>query len=238
MRPATRRSAATRSRSARAASALTSAGVTRMASFVRRTKGAIRQAEVRALAARAGPRPGGRAAARGGTPSRLSTVVRWRRLLHATPRRIHLRGGGPAGGVGRALRARHCGPIRVDINAIPARVTVAVATPPKALKSNPAVAAALVVAGVNGEAYGLGGAQARSLWPTATETVQPVCAIVGPGNAWVACAKRHVGAVSIDSEQPHEKWPSSPTARRIQGYVAVNSCWPRRTAVAMRRWCW
>jgi histidinol dehydrogenase len=96
-------------------------------------------------------------------------------------------------------------PSSVLMNAIPARVAgvpqIAVVTPPRALESNPAVAAALVVAGVDEAVFRVGGAQAIAALAYGTRTVPAVAKIVGPGNAWVAAAKRLVrGAVEIDRE--------------------------------------
>lgn len=94
-------------------------------------------------------------------------------------------------------------PSSVLMNAIPAQVAgvarrVAV-TPPRALEQTPALAAALLLAGVD-EVYGIGGAQAVAALAYGTETVPRVDKIVGPGNVWVATAKRLVfGQVGIDS---------------------------------------
>ena len=64
---------------------------------------------------------------------------------------------------------------------------------------NPLVLAAAHLAGVE-EIYRIGGAQAVAALAYGTETVQPVVKIVGPGNAYVAAAKRQVfGTVGIDS---------------------------------------
>ncbi len=96
-------------------------------------------------------------------------------------------------------------PSSVLMNAIPARVAgvprVVVATPPRTLEENPAVAAALLVAGVERDVFRLGGAQAVAALAYGTRTVPAVDVIVGPGNAYVAAAKRLVrGQVAIDSE--------------------------------------
>ena len=100
-------------------------------------------------------------------------------------------------------------PSSVLMNAIPAKVAVvgriAVATPPRTLEASPAVAAALVIAGVEGEVYRIGGAQAIAALAYGTETIPRVDKIVGPGNAHVNAAKRLVrGRVEID----HEAGPS------------------------------
>jgi histidinol dehydrogenase len=64
---------------------------------------------------------------------------------------------------------------------------------------NPAVLAAAKIAGVT-EIYSIGGAQAVAALAFGTETIAPVDKIVGPGNAYVAEAKRQVyGTVGIDS---------------------------------------
>jgi histidinol dehydrogenase len=100
-------------------------------------------------------------------------------------------------------------PSSVLMNAIPARVAgvprIAVVTPPRTLEANPAVAAALVEVGLEDNVYGIGGAQAVAALAYGTESVPAVAKIVGPGNAYVASAKRQVrGRVEID----HEAGPS------------------------------
>jgi histidinol dehydrogenase len=96
-------------------------------------------------------------------------------------------------------------PSSVLMNAIPARVAgvrrLVVVTPPRTLERNPAVAAAILVAGVEQEVYRVGGAQAVAALACGTKTIPAVDKIVGPGNAYVAAAKRLVrGQVEIDSE--------------------------------------
>jgi histidinol dehydrogenase len=93
-------------------------------------------------------------------------------------------------------------PSSVLMNAVPARVAGAprlvmvVPTPEGAL--NPLVLAAARLAGID-EVYRIGGAQAVAALAYGTETIAPVAKIVGPGNAYVAAAKRHVfGTVGID----------------------------------------
>ena len=95
-------------------------------------------------------------------------------------------------------------PSSVLMNAVPARVAgvrrLVVATPPRTLEGSPAVAAALVVAGVD-EVYRVGGAQAVAALAFGTRSVPAVDKIVGPGNAYVAAAKRLVrGQVETDAE--------------------------------------
>ena len=93
-------------------------------------------------------------------------------------------------------------PSSVLMNAIPARVAgverlVMVVPAPKG-KLNPLVLAAARIAGVD-EIYRAGGAQAVAALAYGTKTIAPVDKIVGPGNAYVAAAKRQVfGQVGID----------------------------------------
>jgi len=94
-------------------------------------------------------------------------------------------------------------PSSVVMNVVPARVAgverVAVVTPPRTLRRTPAVAAALVELGVR-EVYQVGGAQAVAALAYGTETIPRVDVITGPGNRYVAAAKKLVyGAVGIDS---------------------------------------
>jgi len=94
-------------------------------------------------------------------------------------------------------------PTSVLMNAIPARVAgvdrVAMVVPTPDGILNPLVLAAAKLAGVR-EIYRLGGAQAIAALAHGTATIPRVDKIVGPGNAWVAAAKRQVfGRVGIDS---------------------------------------
>ncbi len=96
-------------------------------------------------------------------------------------------------------------PSSVLMSAIPARVAgvgrVVVVTPPQTLEANPAVAAALEIAGAVDDVYRVGGAQAVAALAFGTRSVPRVDRIVGPGNAYVAAAKRLVrGQVEIDFE--------------------------------------
>ena len=93
-------------------------------------------------------------------------------------------------------------PSSVLMNAVPARVAgvprVVMVVPAGGGTINPAVLAAARIAGVT-EIYRIGGAQAVAALAYGTETIAPVAKIVGPGNAYVAAAKRHVfGTVGID----------------------------------------
>jgi histidinol dehydrogenase len=94
-------------------------------------------------------------------------------------------------------------PSSVLMNAIPARVAgvtrIAMCVPAPGGVLNPAVLAAARRAGVS-EIYRVGGAQAVAALAWGTPTIAPVDRIVGPGNAYVAEAKRQVfGRVGIDS---------------------------------------
>jgi len=93
-------------------------------------------------------------------------------------------------------------PSSVLMNAVPAKVagverlTIAVPTPDGQV--NPLVLLAAQLAGVD-EIYRIGGAQAIAALAYGTETIAPVDKITGPGNAFVAAAKRRVfGKVGID----------------------------------------
>jgi histidinol dehydrogenase len=88
------------------------------------------------------------------------------------------------------------------MNAVPAKVAgverIVMAVPSPAGRLNPLVLAAAQLAGVD-EIYRIGGAQAVAALAFGTETIAPVAKIVGPGNAFVAAAKRQVfGRVGID----------------------------------------
>lgn len=93
-------------------------------------------------------------------------------------------------------------PSSVLMNAVPAkvagvpRIVMVVPAPDGVL--NPLVLAAAKLGGVD-EIYRVGGAQAVAALAYGTQTVRPVAKIVGPGNAYVAAAKRLVfGKVGID----------------------------------------
>jgi histidinol dehydrogenase len=93
-------------------------------------------------------------------------------------------------------------PSSVLMNAVPAKVAgvprVVMTVPAPDGKLNPLVLAAAGLAGVD-EVYRVGGAQAVAALAYGTATIAPVAKIVGPGNAYVAAAKRLVfGRVGID----------------------------------------
>ena len=93
-------------------------------------------------------------------------------------------------------------PSSVLMNALPARVAgvgeIVMVVPTPGGEKNPLVLAAAALAGVD-RAFAIGGAQAVGALAYGTPTVPPVDKIVGPGNAYVAAAKRRVfGVVGID----------------------------------------
>jgi histidinol dehydrogenase len=93
-------------------------------------------------------------------------------------------------------------PSSVLMNAVPAKVAgvdrIVMVVPSPDGKLNPLVLAAAQLAGVS-EIYRVGGAQAIAALAHGTATIEPVAKIVGPGNAYVAAAKRLVfGKVGID----------------------------------------
>lgn len=94
-------------------------------------------------------------------------------------------------------------PSSVVMNVVPAQVAgvrrLAVVTPPQMLHDSPAVALALLELNVT-EIYQVGGAHAVAALAYGTETIARVDKITGPGNKYVAAAKKLVfGAVGIDS---------------------------------------
>ncbi|MEX0318972.1 MAG: histidinol dehydrogenase [Ruegeria sp.] len=93
-------------------------------------------------------------------------------------------------------------PSSVLMNAIPAKVAgverLAIAVPTPDGQVNPLVLLAAHISGVD-EIYRIGGAQAIAALAYGTQTIAPVDKITGPGNAFVAAAKRRVfGKVGID----------------------------------------
>jgi histidinol dehydrogenase len=93
-------------------------------------------------------------------------------------------------------------PSSVLMNAVPAKVAgvprIVMVVPAPEGRLNPLVLAAARLAGID-EVYRVGGAQAVAALAYGTATIKPVAKIVGPGNAYVAAAKRLVfGRVGID----------------------------------------
>ncbi len=117
----------------------------------------------------------------------IRTGARWNAIQHAG---IYIPGG----------RAAY--PSSVLMNAIPARVAgverIAMVTPTPDGEINPLVLAAAHIAGVD-EMWRVGGAQAIAALAYGTGRIAAVDVITGPGNAWVAEAKRQLyGVVGID----------------------------------------
>jgi len=113
-------------------------------------------------------------------------------------------------------------PSSVLMNAVPAKVAgvtrIAMAVPTPRGEINPAVLVAAKIAGVS-EIYRVGGAQAIGALAYGTETIEPVSKIVGPGNAYVAAAKRQVfGTVGIDMI-------AGPSEVLIIGDSSANPAW-------------
>ncbi|HVE97986.1 MAG TPA: histidinol dehydrogenase [Mycobacteriales bacterium] len=98
-------------------------------------------------------------------------------------------------------------PSSVVMNVVPAQVagvsSIAVASPPKTEfggRPHPAILAACALLGIE-EVYRVGGAQAVAMLAYGTETVARVDLVTGPGNVYVAAAKRAVrGVAGIDAE--------------------------------------
>ena len=131
-------------------------------------------------------------------------------------------------------------PSRVLMNAIPAQVAGVKrdrdggADPGR--RSNRMVLAAAAIAGVT-RVITIGGAQAVAALAYGTETIPAVDKIVGPGNAYVAAAKRRVfGTVGIDMIAGPERNPGAvPTARRRSGLGRDGSVLARPSTTSWRR---
>jgi len=118
-------------------------------------------------------------------------------------------------------------PSSVLMGAIPARVAgvarLVIVTPPRTLERNPAVAAAIAVASAGEHVYRVGGAQAIAALAYGTRTVPKVDKIVGPGNAYVAAAKRAVrGQVEIDTDAGPSEVVILADASADAGFVAAD----------------
>ncbi|MGR3933437.1 histidinol dehydrogenase [Streptomyces sp. BRA346] len=98
-------------------------------------------------------------------------------------------------------------PSSVVMNVVPAQeagvASMAVASPPQAEFGglpHPTILAACALLGVD-EVYAAGGAQAVAMFAYGTEECRPVSMVTGPGNIWVAAAKRLLkGRIGIDAE--------------------------------------
>lgn len=99
------------------------------------------------------------------------------------------------GGKFPMVASAHMSVLTANVAGVP---RIVACTPPFKGRPNPAVIAAMHLAGAH-EIYVLGGIQAIGAMALGTETIQPVHMLVGPGNAFVAEAKRQLyGRVGID----------------------------------------
>ena len=127
-------------------------------------------------------------------------------------------------------------PSTVLMDTLPARIAgvkeIVMVTPPNAQgKVNPAILAAARIAGVD-KIFKVGGAQAIAALAYGTESIPKVDKIVGPGNAFVAEAKRQVyGQVSIDMIAGPVRFSLSPTARPIPA-TWLRTFSPRRSTTS------
>ncbi len=117
-------------------------------------------------------------------------------------------------------------PSTVLMNVIPAKIAgvprIAVVTPPGTFERHPIVAAALHALKVR-EIYLVGGAQAIAALAYGTEMIPRVDKIVGPGNAYVAAAKREVfGEVDIDMMAGPSEIVILATAESNPRYIAAD----------------
>ncbi len=130
-------------------------------------------------------------------------------------------------------------PSSVLMNAAPAKVAgvkrIVMTVPMPNGVLNPLVLAAAKIAGVD-EVYGLGGAQAVAAFAYGTSRIRPVAKIVGPGNAYVAAAKRQVfGIVGIDmiagpseilvlaDDQNHPNWIAADLLAQAEHDISAQS---------------
>jgi sulfopropanediol 3-dehydrogenase len=99
------------------------------------------------------------------------------------------------GGKFPLVASAHMGVVTAKVAGVPRVIT---ASPPVQGRPNPAVVAAMHLGGAD-EIYTFGGVQAIGAMALGTETVHPVAMVVGPGNAYVAEAKRQLfGRIGID----------------------------------------
>lgn len=99
------------------------------------------------------------------------------------------------GGKFPLVASAHMGVVTAKVAGVPRIVT---ASPPVQGRPNPAVVAAMHLGGAD-EIYTFGGVQAIAAMALGTQTIDPVSMVVGPGNAFVAEAKRQLfGRIGID----------------------------------------
>src|SRR5262249_57342259 len=109
--------------------------------------------------------------------------------------RVNAMGGRGGGGLYRRAAAAHMSIVRARVAGVKRIIAGA---PPFRGGPHPAIVAAMHFGGAD-EIYVLGGVQAVAAMALGTETIEPVDMIVGPGNAYVAEAKRRLfGRVGID----------------------------------------
>ncbi|GMA58471.1 hypothetical protein GCM10025858_29740 [Alicyclobacillus sacchari] len=132
-------------------------------------------------------------------------------------------------------------PSTVLMDVIPAQVAgvseIALVSPPgPSGLPHPQVLAAAHLLGVD-EVYAVGGAQAVAALAYGTQTISRVDKIVGPGNLYVALAKRLVmGDVGIDSIAVPARCLLSPTTARIPATLRL-TCWPKRNMIRRPERC-
>ncbi|ACC76387.1 histidinol dehydrogenase [Paraburkholderia caribensis] len=99
------------------------------------------------------------------------------------------------GGKFPLVASAHMGVVTAKVAGVPRIIT---ASPPVQGKPNPAVVAAMHLGGAD-EIYTFGGVQAIAAMALGTQSIDPVAMVVGPGNAYVAEAKRQLfGRIGID----------------------------------------
>ena len=111
-------------------------------------------------------------------------------------------------------------------------------TPPFKGEPNPAVIAAMHLGGAH-EIYVMGGIQAIGAMAIGTETIEPVHMLVGPGNAFVAEAKRQLfGRVGIDLFAGPTETMVIADETASMANSAPPTCWAKRsTAITLRPFC-
>ncbi|MFE5087298.1 histidinol dehydrogenase [Streptomyces mirabilis] len=149
----------------------------------------------------------------------LEEAIRRARLVHREQRRAaHTTQVAPGGSVTEkwvpvervglyAPGGRSVYPSSVIMNAVPAQeagvASMALASPPQKEFGglpHPTILAACALLGID-EVYAVGGAQAVAMFAHGTESCPPANMVTGPGNIWVAAAKRYfTGKIGIDTE--------------------------------------
>ncbi|MEU4257081.1 histidinol dehydrogenase [Streptomyces fradiae] len=171
----------------------------------------------------------------------LEESVRRARVVHREQRRTthttQVAPGGtvtekwvPVGRVGLyAPGGRSVYPSSVVMNAVPAQEagveSIALASPPQKEFGglpHPTILAACALLGVD-EVYAAGGAQAVAMFAYGTESCAPADMVTGPGNIWVAAAKRYfTGRIGIDTEAGPTEIAVLADATADPAYVAAD----------------